>query len=127
MDALDELMRLGVPITCVTDIVNSFDLQPFLDRQFNLWRWDETSITDRLYNVSALSSDRKTKHCAKRKVKYLAMDGNEVSIAIRKLYSHRIEAQTQSAQMLKLFDGLFSLSFIALRETVPFVGKRQVK
>lgn len=42
-------------------------------------------------------------------------------IAIRKLYSHRIEAQTQSAQMLKLFDGLFSLSFIALRETVPFV------
>ena len=121
MDALDELMRLGVPITCVTDIVNSFDLQPFLDRQFNLWRWDETSITDRLYNVSALSSDRKTKHCAKRKVKYLAMDGNEVSIAIRKLYSHRIEAQTQSAQMLKLFDGLFSLSFIALRETVPFV------
>lgn len=121
MDALDELMRLGVPITCVTDIVNSFDLQPFLDRQFNLWRWDETSITDHLYNVSTLSSDRKTKHCAKRKVEYLAMDGNEVSIAIRKLYSHRIEAQTQSAQMLKLFDRLFSLSFIALRETVPFV------
>ena len=121
MDALDELMRLGVPITCVTDIVNSFDLQPFLDRQFNLWRWDETSITDRLYNVSTLSSDRNTKHCAKRKVEYLAMDGNEVSIAIRKLYSHRIEAQTQSAQMLKLFDRLFSLSFIALRETVPFV------
>lgn len=121
MDALDELMRLGVPITCVTDIVNSFDLQPFLDRQFNLWRWDETSITERLYNVSTLSSDRKTKHCAKRKVEYLAMDGNEVSIAIRKLYSHRVEAQTQSAQMLKLFDRLFSLSFIALRETVPFV------
>ena len=80
MDALDELMRLGVPVTCVTDIVNSFDLQPFLDRQFNLWRWDETSITDRLYNVNTLSSDQKAKHCAKRKVEYLAMDGNEVSI-----------------------------------------------
>lgn len=120
IDALDELMRLGVPITCVTDIVNSFDLQPFLDRQFNLWRWDETSITDRLYNVSTLSSDRKIKHCAERKVEYLVMDGNEVSIAIHKLYSHRVEAQTQSAQMLKLFDKLFSLSFIALRETVPF-------
>ena len=51
MDALDNLMRLGVSITCVTDIVNSFDLQPFLDRQFNLWRWDETSITDHLYDV----------------------------------------------------------------------------
>ena len=120
MDALDELMRLGVPITCVTDIVNSFDLQPFLDRQFNLWRWDETSITDCLYDVSTLSSDRKIKHCAKREVEYLVADGNEISIAIRKLYFHRGEAQTLSAQMLKLFDKLFSLAFTALRETVPF-------
>lgn len=120
MDALDDLMRLGVSITCVTDIVNSFDLQPFLDRQFNLWRWDETSITDHLYDVSTLSSDRKIKHCAKREVEYLTGDGNEISIAIRKLYSHRSEARTLSVQMLKLFDKLFSLAFIALREIVPF-------
>lgn len=119
-DALDELMRLGVPITCVTDIVNSFDLQPFLDRQFNLWRWDETSITNQLYDVSTLSSDRKIKYCAKREVEYLVTDGNEISIAIRKLYCHRAEAQVLSAQMLKLFDKLFALAFIALRETVPF-------
>lgn len=120
MDALDDLMRLGVSITCVTDIVNSFDLQPFLDRQFNLWRWDATSITGHLYDVSTLSSDRKIKHCAKREVEYLTKDGNEISIAIWKLYSHRSEAQTLSAQMLKLFDKLFSLAFISLRETVPF-------
>ena len=120
MDALDDLMRLGVSITCVTDIMNSFDLQPLLDRQFNLWRWDETSITNHLYDVSTLSSDRKIKHCAKREVEYLTGDGNEISIAIRKLYAHRSEAQTLSAQMLKLFDKLFSLAFIALRETVPF-------
>lgn len=125
MDALDGLMRLGVSITCVTDIVNSFDLQPFLDRQFNLWRWDETSITDHLYDVSALSSDRKIKHCAKREVEYLTGNGNEISIAIRKLYSHRSESQSLSAQMLKLFDKLFSLAFIALRETVPF-GESQL-
>lgn len=125
MDALDNLMRLGVSITCVTDIVNSFDLQPFLDRQFNLWRWDETSITDHLYDISPLSSDRKIKHCAKREIEYLTGDGNEISIAIRKLYSHRSEAQTLSAQMLKLFDKLFSLAFTALRETVPF-GENQL-
>ena len=125
IDALDDLMRLGVSITCVTDIVNSFDLQPFLDRQFNLWRWDETSITDHLYDVSTLSSDRKIKHCAKREVEYLIGDGNEISIAIQKLYSHRSESQTLSAQMLKLFDKLFSLAFIALRETVPF-GESQL-
>lgn len=120
MDALDILMRSGVSITCVTDIVNSFDLQPFLDRQFNLWRWDETSITDHLYDVSTLSFDRKIKHCANREVEYLIRDGNEISVAIRKLNSHRSEAQNLSAQMLKLFDKLFFLAFTALRETVPF-------
>lgn len=120
MDALDSLMRLGVPITCVTDTVNSFDLQPFLNRQFNLWRWDEASITDQLYNVTTLSSDWRIRHCAEREVEYLTGDGKEISVAIRKLYAHRNEAQTLSAQMLKLFDKLFFLAFTALRETVPF-------
>ena len=120
LDALDDLMRLGVPITCVTDIVNSFDLQPFLDRKFNLWRWDETSITDKLYDAVPLSSDQKTKHCAKRNVEHLISDGNEISTAIRKLSFHKGEAQTLSAQMSKLFDRLYSLAFTALREIVPF-------
>ena len=120
LDALDELMRLGVPITCVTDIVNSFDLQPFLDRKFNLWRWDETSITDKLYDAVPLSSDQKTKHCAKREVEHLISVGNEISIAIRYLSFHKGEAQTLSAQMLKLFDQLYSLAFTVLREIVPF-------
>lgn len=119
MDALDSLMRLGVPITCVTDVVNSFDLQAFQDRGFNLWRWDETSLTDKLYDVVQLSSDRKTKNCAKRKVNYLSADGNEISTAIKLLYTHRKESQTASAQMMKLFDRLFSLAFASLWETVP--------
>jgi len=120
MDALDELMRLGVPITCVTDVVNSFDLQPFFDRQFNLWRWDENSITEKLYDANPLTSDRKIKHCANRTVNYLVTDGNEISAAIKKLATHRSEAQTLSAQMLKLFDSLCSLAFTALRETINF-------
>jgi len=119
MDALDSLMRLGVPITCVTDIVNSFDLQDFLNRGFNLWRWDENSLTENLYGVISLSSDRKTKNCAKRKVDYFSADGNEISTAIKLLYIHRKESQTASAQMMRLFDRLFSLAFTSLRETVP--------
>lgn len=126
---LDKLLSCGVPITCVTDVVNSFDLQPFLDRGFNLWRWDETSLTDKLYDATPLSSDRKTRHCANRKVDYLTSDGKEISTAIRLLYAHRKESQTASANMLKLFGRLFSYAFTALHETVPFSETqcRQVK
>lgn len=120
MDALDQLIHLGVPITCVTDTVNSFDLQPFLDRQFNLWRWDENSITDKLYDASHLNADKKVKCCATRNVEYLSVDGHEISVAIQRLSLHKGEALTMSVQMSKIFDDLNSLAFLALRETVPF-------
>lgn len=119
-DALDQLMRLDVPIVCVTDTVNSFDLKPLLDRGFNLWRWDETSITPQLFNANALNSDQKVRNCVRHKVEYLVSDGNEISTAIRILYSRRNETKELSAGMLKLFDKLFSLAFVALRQTVPF-------
>lgn len=127
-DALDTLMRLGVPITCVTDIVNSFDLQQFQERGFNIWRWDETSITHNLYGSIPLHSDRKIKNCATRKVNYLEADGLEISTVLRLLNMHRREMQTASAQMVKVFDKLFSLTFSALRETVPIedVQRNQV-
>lgn len=119
MDALDEILRLGKPITCVTDIVNSFDLQPFIDRKFNVWRWDDTNISHQMYDISAMGSDIKTRHCANWNVKYIVTEENEISFCIRTLYAHRSEVQTLSAHMLKLFDTLFTLAFTALRETVP--------
>ncbi len=119
LPALDELLRLGIPVTCVTDVVNSFDLQSFLDRGFNLWRWDESSITSSLYDAVPLQSDKKIKHCAKQKVDHLEADGQEISTAIKLLYEHRKEIQNSSAQMMKIFDILFSLAFAVLWETVP--------
>lgn len=122
MDALDDLMRLGVPITCVTDTVNSFDLQLFEMRGFNIWRWDESSITHKLYDIISLPLDRKIRNCATRKVEYLEADGHEISDAIRRLSSHRSESKDSSAQMMRAFDSLNSLAFTALRETVPFAS-----
>lgn len=120
VDALDELMRLGVPITCVTDIVDSFDLQPFIKRNFNIWRWDETSITEVLYDVSPLALDQKAKYCATKNLQYIISDGHEISDSIRLLSFHRGESQSLSAQMLKIFDSLYSLAFKSLRQVIPF-------
>jgi hypothetical protein len=120
VDVLDDLVRWGVPITCVTDTANSFDLKLFKVRNFNIWRWDESSITSSLYDVTSLASDRKIKHCATRSVEYLRVDGYEASDAIKRLYAHKSEFQDQSAQMMRLFGNLYSLAFTALRETAPF-------
>ena len=120
IDALDDLMRLGVPITCVTDVVNSFDLQSLEKRGFNTWRWDESSITCKLYDTSSLPLNQKIKNCATQKVKYLKADGHEISDAMRRLLSHRNESKEASAQMMQVFDNLNALAFAALREITPF-------
>ena len=45
LDALDDLIQLNIPIVCITDVANSFELEPFTARGFNIWRWDNDSLT----------------------------------------------------------------------------------
>lgn len=117
LDALDELISLNIPIVCITDIANSFELSPYSARGFNIWRWDKESLTDQLYDAVPLSSDRRIKNCAKQTVLYLKADGKEISDAMRVLASRRRETEEQSPQMMRLFERLNSLTFTALRTT----------
>lgn len=127
LDKLDELMRLNVPITCVTDTANSFDLRTFLDRSFNVWRWDESSITPELYGASPLVSDHKIKNCEQRKVHYKYISEKEISASIQLLSRYKQFSETFSAQMLKVYEELFSLTFSVLRETVPYNGTQLIQ
>lgn len=119
LDALDELIQLNVPIVCITDIANSFELNFLKVRGFNIWRWDKENITEQLYNAVSLSSDKKIKNCAQQSVTYLKADGGEMSEAMKLLAIHRKETEEQSPQMMKLFDQLNNLTFTALRTTIP--------
>lgn len=120
LDALDDLMRAGFPITYATDTVNSFDLPPFKSRGFNIWRWDETSITPKMYHITSLSMEKKIRNCHNRTVEYVVVDGYEINDVIRRLVSHRNEFKEQSLHMMQMYDNLTSLAFAALRMTVPF-------
>jgi len=120
IDALDNLMHRDIPITFVTDIVNSFDLDPFELRGFNVWRWDESSITPSLYDVSYLPLEQKVKNCATRDVRYLTVDGQEISDVIRMISLHRKESAESSVQLMRLYEQMSSLAFAALRQTIPF-------
>ena len=119
LDVLDELIQLNIPIVCITDAANSFELTHLAARGFNVWRWDKNSITDQLYDVVPLSSDKKIKNCATQTVIYLKSDGGDISIAMKLLASHRKEMEGQSPQMIKVFERLNNLTFSALRTTIP--------
>lgn len=114
LDALDELVRLNIPIVCITDVANSFELEPYITRGFNIWRWNQESLTNKLYDVVALPSDRKVKNCAKQSVLYLKSEGKEISTAMKLLAAHRHETKKQTPQIMKIFEKLNRLTFIAL-------------
>lgn len=125
LEIFDEFMKIEFPILCLTDTLNSFDLQPLLDRGYNLWRWDQTYITDSLFGVAPISSDRKIKNCAERNVEYINIEGDEICIPIKKLYFYKNHVKEQSGCMYEVFDRLFKLSCKALRTIIPITGQER--
>ena len=127
LDALDELIGSNFPIVCVTDVANSFELEDLYSRGFNVWRWDSNSITDALIRRRGSLTDYKTGNCAKQSLHYLRTDGEDISVAMKRLSSHRKEVQEQSPQMMKIFDKLNGLTFAALRAIIPFSESDRVQ
>ena len=42
LDELDKLIRHNIPIICITDTMNSFELDMLKTRGFDIWRWDDS-------------------------------------------------------------------------------------
>lgn len=119
LDALDELLRKKVQLIFVADTANSFDFTMFSNRGFNIWRWNAESLTADLYGVTDSAADKRTENCARQKLQYIKVDGNEISEAAGLLAKHRKESQEQPASIMKLYEKLSNISFSILRETVP--------
>lgn len=114
LDALDELYRMGCPILCITDTSDSFELKLLEDREFNIWRWDEESLTCNLYGSSAIPADKKTQNCANTKIEYCVVSSPEICESQELLYQYRGEMDTQSAGLINIFCKLFHYSFVSL-------------
>lgn len=120
LDELDDLIRRNIPIICLTDTMNSFEMDLLKQREFNIWRWDAASITGQLYDASAIPMDQKVKFCANQEINYIKVDGHEISAAIQKISAHRRETQDASAKIMKVYSRLYNLSFTALHSVIPF-------
>lgn len=118
LDALDELRKKEFPIICLTDTVNSFDLDLLEQRGFDVWRWDEESISKEMYQGAKESIDKKAENCARQKIEYLNCNCEEISGALSILYGNRQAITDASANMVVVYDKLFSIAFICLRSII---------
>lgn len=78
--ALDTLLQHKIPILCITDTANSFDLGYLEERKFNIWRWDEDSISNGVRSNEEVKLAEKIEKCMKSKVHYHALSDPEISM-----------------------------------------------
>ena len=127
LDVLDELRKKSFPIICLTDTVNSFDLDVLEQREFAIWRWDNESISRDMYETSNSLINHKIRNCAEQNIEFLKCESEEVTITLSTLYKHRRMIDDTSQNMLGIYDSLFSFAFIALRSIVELREDEQSK
>ncbi len=114
----DELQTHEFPIVCITDIADSFDNEPLKERGYNEWRWDSNSLSSALIDDNNTRANRAIKNCVKQSVKCICVEGEEASEAMRLMNKHKSEMEEQTSVIMEVFDQLFSLTFLALRNIV---------
>lgn len=119
LDAFDEISRMGFPIVCITDTADSFDLNPLIERNYNIWRWDSDSITEELITKSESNVNDRVKNCFKHKVEYLSVNDENISLAVKYLYSQKNAIEDQSPKITSAYERLFSIAFSMLRTVIP--------
>ena len=120
LDALDELLKLEVPVVCIADTANSFELEELQKRHFNIWRWNNANLTPELYIDADKPLSRRLANCARQTVDYVYAESSALTKVMRCISAHRKDVQDKSPQMMQIFETLNRLTFSAIRETVSF-------
>lgn len=127
LDILDDLSQESFPILCLTDTSNSFDLGLLSDRNYNVWRWDETSLVDAVFSSELKSAGKRIENCAKQKVEYESVACEPISQALQLLYLHKVEIEDQGTDIIAAYNKLFSLLFVVLRTAIPFEREEMLR
>ena len=120
LDTFDDLSHEEIPILCLTDTNNSFELDLLADRNYNVWRWDKTSLVESVHSSELKVVKNKIKNCANQKLIYENVKCEEISSALQLLYSYKTEIESQGTDIIATYNRLFSLLFTALRVAIPF-------
>lgn len=121
MDAFDDVLKKKIPVTCVTDLANSFAHGELRQRKFNEWVWDSKCISECLYSNAILDTvNRRVRNCAVTDIEYRNVSDTDISDAISLLYKNKTAAEEQRPAVIKCYEKLFELSIGALRRIVPY-------
>lgn len=122
--ALDDLLQYKIPILCITDTANSFELAGLQERKFNIWRWDEDSISENLRSNADVRFAKRIEKCVNSKVIYHCMSAPQISENFNILYRYNHIIENESAPINAIFHRLLTISYLMLRNVME-ISKRE--
>lgn len=113
---LDELIQYKFPIVCVTDTVNSFDIEELKNRGFNIWRWDRDSITSSMCEKSDGHFSKKNTRCKNSNVTYHEIAAPLISDSFSLLFKLKNRIEEESSAINNIFNTSFEIASFLLRD-----------
>jgi hypothetical protein len=125
LDALDDLITKDKSIILMSDQMNLVDYSCLESRLFNIWTWNEQTITPELHEGSS-RIDVRVQNARTKKVRYIDVSCPEICNALFSLNKNKLLIETQSAAIIQVFQDLLEISLTALRTVTPFSNSMRV-
>ena len=121
LPSLDRFLNTGIPITVLTDTINSFNMEDLENRGFKTLRWDKDSLIPEL-------SDEKTENlinykifnCFSEKIIYELCESNDISILVKKMISIRNFIENTNQNIIDLYWLIYEKVILMLRNIITF-------
>lgn len=120
LDAFDDLEQYDFPVVCITDTSHSFGLSALTERGYNIWRWNESNLTDSLSGHSFAYISSRIRNCCAHNIHYQFCDDPNIKELADILFRNKKKIPDLSPGVNSIFDTLLSQLFSLLRRIVPF-------
>lgn len=114
LDFLDEILSYDLPVICVTGVLNSYRTESLKARNFNIWRWDNKTLTHQIVDDDCYPKAFKAKNCRNKRIVYDKVEAQNINSAFKLLNEHRTIAENESPSLVKAYLYLLRLSVKAL-------------
>jgi len=122
LDALDDLIQQKKTIFLLTDHVSYNDYSNLEVRNFRIWTWNDSNISQTLYRDIHSQINVRVRNAATRKIEYIDVARSEIDKTIDLLYKHKTHIDNKSSVVIRVFQDLFEISLLMLRAVAPIMN-----
>ncbi len=123
LGSLDDITRQSIKLTVLIDNKESSCISYLLDRKFQIWAWDEVSLSKDLYNDEFSQISNKLKNAVEKEIMSVIVSSEFTNPMYECFKKFGKEAKSYAKTMSELYFQISSTFFELTRTTIPLENK----